>query len=134
MNDYGKFNDGTLTFGDVKKMDYSDSIPFNFVLIDLLLNRKIDVNYILSCYSNAIEQEKDLYISRFNESCVNILQLISDESKGDKEFIKRSLHTVGINRSFNSSYLREKHGYTDKDEKNYDELCEQIYGTNLKNS
>ena len=43
-----------LRFGDIKKMDYNDNLPFKYVLVDLLYKRAIDVNFVLSCYTGAI--------------------------------------------------------------------------------
>lgn len=44
-----------LTFGDIKKMGYNDNLPFNFVLVDLLYKKQIDVNFVLSRYIQALE-------------------------------------------------------------------------------
>ena len=49
-----------LKFGDIKKLEYDDNMPFELVLVDLLYKKTIDVNYVLSCYANAIEIKKDI--------------------------------------------------------------------------
>lgn len=47
-----------LKFGDIKKMDYNDNLPFKFVLVDLLYKKIVDVNYVLSCYTEALDDDR----------------------------------------------------------------------------
>jgi len=61
-----------LTFGDIKKLEYNDNMPFEYVLVDLLYKKGIDVNFVLSCYTNALDRERHLNAMRFNEACVNL--------------------------------------------------------------
>lgn len=46
-----------LKFGDIKKMDYNDNLPFKYVLVDLLYKKFVDVNFVLSCYTEALDKE-----------------------------------------------------------------------------
>lgn len=46
-----------LTYGDIKEMEYNDKLLFKFVLVELLYKKLIDVNFVLSCYDNAINKE-----------------------------------------------------------------------------
>lgn len=123
-----------LTFGDIKKMDYAEEMPFKWVLVDLLYRKFIDVNDVLTCYTNAIEKERDLSAMRFNEACANLTQLVCGNyhGKDKQEAIKRSLHTLNICKAFPPHIYDTMYGYTDEDEKRFDEFCKTIYGTNLK--
>lgn len=123
-----------LTFGDIKKMDYADEMSFKCVLVDLLYRKFINVNDVLTAYTNAIEKERNLSAMRFNEACTNITQLVCGNFKGNdkQEAIKRSLHTLNICKAFPPHIYDTMYGYTKEDEMRFDEHCEQIYGTNLK--
>ena len=123
-----------LKFGDIKKMDYNDNLPFKYVLVDLLYKKLIDVNYVLSCYTEALDKERHLNAMRFNEACINITQMLSGNFKGkDKQkAIKRAIHTFNLNTTLVPHVHDDKYGYTSEDEKELDDFCELIYGTNLK--
>jgi fumarylacetoacetate (FAA) hydrolase family protein len=122
-----------LKFGDIKKLEYDDNMPFELVLADLLYKKTIDVNYVLSCYTNAIDKERHLNAMRFNEACINLTQILGDNFKGKEkqEVIKRAIHTFNLNTSLVPHVHDEKYDYTSDDEKKWDEFCEMIYGTNL---
>lgn len=123
-----------LKFGDIKKLEYDDNMPFELVLVDLLYKKTIDVNYVLSCYTNAIDKERHLNAMRFNEACINLTQMLGDNFKGKEkqESIKRAIHTFNLNTTLVPHVHDEKYGYTSDDEKKWDEFCEMIYGTTLK--
>ena len=123
-----------LRFGDIKKMDYNDNLPFKFVLIDLLYKKQIDVNFVLSCYTDALDKERHLNAMRFNEACTNLTQILGGNFKGKEKqkAIKRAIHTFNLNTTLVPHVHDEKYGYTSDDEKEWDEFCEMIYGTDLK--
>ena len=123
-----------LRFGDIKKLDYNDNMSFEYVLVDLLYKKVIDVNFVLSCYTDALNKERHLNAMRFNEACVNLTQILGDSFKGKEKqkAIKRSIHTFNLNTTLVPHVHDEKYGYTSDDEKEWDEFCELIYGTDLK--
>lgn len=123
-----------LKFSDIKKLDYPDNLPFEFVLVDMLYKKMIDVNYILSCYTNALDKERHLNAMRFNEACINLTQMLGGNFKGKQkeDAIKRAIHTFNINKSLVPHTHDKKFHYTSEDEKKWDEFCEMLYGTNLK--
>jgi hypothetical protein len=123
-----------LRFGDIKKMDYNDNLPFKYVLIDLLYKKMVDVNFVLSCYTEALDKERYLNAMRFNEACVNLTQMLGGNFKGkDKQkAIKRAIHTFNLNTTLVPHVHDERHGYTFEDEKEWDDFCKLIYGTDLK--
>ena len=123
-----------LKFGDIKKMDYNDNLPFNFVLVDLLYKKMIDVNSVLSCYTEALDKERHLNTMRFEEACVNLTQMLGKFFRGKEKqkAIKRAIHTFNLNSSLVPHIHDKEYGYTSDDEKEWDEFCEMIYGTNLK--
>ena len=123
-----------LRFGDIKKLDYDDDLPFKYVLVDLLYKKVVDVNFVLSCYTDAIDKERHLNAMRFNEACVNLTQMLGDNFKGkDKQnAIKRAIHTFNLNTTLVPHVHDKQYGYTEEDEKEWDEFCDLIYGTNLK--
>ena len=88
-----------LKFGDIKKMDYNDNLPFKYVLIDLLYKKLIDVNSVLSCYTEALDKERHLNAMRFEEACVNLTQMLEKNFRGKEKqkAIKRAIHTYNLN-------------------------------------
>lgn len=123
-----------LRFIDIKKMDYDDNMPFEYVLVDMLYKKLIDVNLVLTCYTNAIDIERNLNAMRFNEACTNLTQMLGDNFRGKEKqkAIKRAIHTFNLNTSLVPHVHDEKYGYTSDDEKEWDDFCKLIYGTNLK--
>jgi hypothetical protein len=123
-----------LKFGDIKKLEYDDNMPFELVLVDLLYKKTIDVNYVLSCYTTALDKERHLNAMRFSEACINLTQILCGNFKGKEkqEVIKRAIHTFNLNTTLVPHVHDEKYGYTSDDEKKWDEFCEMIYGTTLK--
>lgn len=123
-----------LRFIDFKKLDYPDDMPMNLVLADMMYKGIIDTNFIMSCYTDAIERERHLNAMRFEESCVNLTQMLGGNFKGkDKEqAIKRAIHTFNLTKTLVPHVHDERHGYTLEDEKEWDEFCKTIYGTDLK--
>lgn len=123
-----------LRFCDIKKMDYNDEMPFKYVLVDLLYKKLIDVNFVLSCYTDAIDKERHLNTMRFNEACVNLTQMLGGNFKGkDKQHaIKRAIHTFNLNTTLVPHVHDAKYGYTSDDEREWDDFCKLIYGIDLK--
>lgn len=123
-----------LTFADIKKLGYDERLPFEFVLVDLLYKKQIDVNFVLSCYTNAIDKERHLNAMRFSEACTNLTQILGDNFKGKekKKAIKRAIHTFNLNTTLVPHVHDAKYGYTNEDEKEWDDFCKLIYGTDLK--
>ena len=99
-----------LRFGDIKKMDYNDNLPFKYVLVDLLYKRAIDVNFVLSCYTDAIDKERHLNAMRFNEACTNLTQILGGNFKGKEKqkAIKRAMyhlsHKIAIQSKFGGKF------------------------------
>jgi fumarylacetoacetate (FAA) hydrolase family protein len=123
-----------LTFGDTKKLEYNDNLPFEYVLVDLLYKKEIDVNFVLSCYTNALDKERHLNTMRFNEACVNLTQMLGSNFKGKEKqkAIKRAIHTFNLNTTLVPHIHDDEYGYTSEDEKEWDDFCKLMYGTNLK--
>lgn len=124
-----------LKFKDFKNLVYPDAMPVNQVLVDLMYKGLIDVNTILSCYTTAIERERHLNAMRFEEACVNLTQLLGDNFKGKNKSaaIKRAIHTFNLNKTLVPHIHDSKYGYTEDDERAWDDFCKTIYGTDLKN-
>ena len=123
-----------LTIGDIRKLEYADEMPFKYVLVDLLYKKAIDVNFVLSCYTDALDKERHLNAMRFNEACVNLTQMLGGNFKGKykQKAIKRAIHTFNLNTTLVPHVHDKKYGYTSDDEKEWDEFCKMIYGTDLK--
>lgn len=123
-----------LTFGDIKKLEYNDNLPFEYVLVDLLYKKQIDVNLVLSCYTKALDEERHLNAMRFNEACVNLTQMLGSNFKGKErqKTIKRAIHTFNLNTTLVPHVHDDEYGYTSDDEKEWDDFCKRIYGTDLK--
>lgn len=121
-------------FVDFKALDYPDIMPMSQVLSDLLYKGTLNVWDIISPYIDAIEKERHLNSMRFEEACVNILQLLSKNFEGeDKETtIKRAIHTFNLTKTLVPHVYDNDYNYTSEDEKSLDDFCKLIYGTNLK--
>lgn len=123
-----------LTFGDIRKLEYDDRMPFEYVLVDLLYKKRIGINFVLACYTNALDKERHLNAMRFNEACTNLTQMLGSNFKGKEKqkAIKRAIHTFNLNTTLVPHVHDKKYGYTSDDEKEWDDFCKSIYGTNLK--
>ena len=123
-----------LKFIDFKNLDYPDGMPMNLVLADLMYKGLIDTNTIMSCYTEAIEKDRHLNAMRFEEACVNLTQMLGDNFKGkDKEqVLKRAVHTFNLTKTLVPHIHDSSYGYTEMDEKKWDDFCKTIYGMDLK--
>lgn len=118
-----------------KKLDYDDSLPLEYIFVDLLYKKQINVNQILECYTKAIEKAKYRSDRQFDEACVNLTAFIDDKFK-DKETkqkaLKRAIHIFNTNERFVPHTYDEKYNYTSEDEKEWDKFFENVYGSDLK--
>lgn len=123
-----------LRFTDFKNLDYPDDMPMNLVLADMMYKGQLDTNFIMSCYTDAIERERHLNAMRFEEACVNLTQILGDSFKGKQRdgVVKRAIHTFNLTKTLVPHVHDGKYEYTDEDEKKWDEFCKIIYGTDLK--
>lgn len=124
-----------LNFGEFKKLDYADGLPFEYVLIDLLYKKQIDVNFILNSYTKAIELAKYRSDRQFDEACINLMVLLDNISKEEEtrpKLLKRAIHILNTNKRFVPHTYDEKYNYTDEDEKEWDKFFEEMYGSDLK--
>jgi len=121
-------------FKHFKALDYPDSMPMNQVLSDLLYKGTLNLWDIIVPYTEAIEKERHLNNMRFEEACVNLTQMLSKnfKEKSKEEAIKRAIHTFNLTKTLVPHVHDTEYGYTSYDEKEWDEFCEMIYGTNLK--
>jgi hypothetical protein len=71
---------------------------------------------------------------RFNEACTNLTQILGGNFKGKEKqkAIKRAIHTFNLNTTLVPHVHDAKYGYTGDDEKEWDDFCKLIYGTDLK--
>ena len=131
--DYRHLN--SIKFGEFKKLDYNDELPLEYILIDLLYEKKINVNLILESYTQAIEKAKYRSDRQFDEACVNLMKLLDNNFK-DKETkqkaLKRAIHIINTNERFVPHTYDEKYNYTSEDEKEWDEFFKSIYESDLK--
>lgn len=123
-----------LRFADFKNLDYPDGMPMNLVLADLMYKGIINTNYVMSCYTDAIERDRHLNTMRFEEACVNLTQMLGKNFKGEykRKAIKRAIHTFNLTKTLVPHIHDEEYGYSEKDEKDWDDFCKTIYGTDLK--
>ena len=124
-----------INFGEFKKLDYDDRLPLEYVLVDLLYKKRINVNLILESYTKAIEKAKYRSDRQFDEACVNLTAFLDDKFK-DKETkqkaLKRAIHIFNTNERFVPHTYDEKYNYTSEDEKEWDKFFENVYGSDLK--
>lgn len=125
-----------MTLDDFLKLvkNYSKSLPMEMVLSDLMFKGKLDTNTILLSYTSALEKERHILNSRFNEAAINLTQILGGnfKKKEQKEDVyKRAIHTYNLNKSIVPHIHDTKYGYTEEDEKKWDEFCETIYGVKI---
>lgn len=121
-------------FKDFKALDYPDMMPMSQVLSDLLYKGTLKLWDIIVPYTEAVEKERYLNHVKFEEACVNITQMLGKNFKGkEKEkAIKRAIHTFNLNTTIAPHVHDAKYNYTSEDEKEWDDFCKLIYGTDLK--
>ena len=123
-----------MTFKDFKDLDYPDSLPLVWVLSDLMFKGDLSFNRVSECYVSALERERHINDSLFNESVINLTQLLGSNFKGkDREQAeKRAIHTYNLNRTLVPHVHDKEYGYTEEDEKEWDEFFERTYGIDVK--
>lgn len=120
-----------LTFGQFKSMDYSDGLSFEYVLVDLLFKKQLNVNEILTAYSTAIEKENHINKKRFEEACFNLGQILSGNFKTEEQkstMMKHAVHTYNMSDSMPPHVFDEQYNYTEDDEAAWDQHCDRAYG------
>ena len=128
-------NNKTMTLGgflNVIDGNYPKYMPLEHVLADLMFKRKLDVNTILASHASALEKERHLLNSRFNEAVINLTQILDDKFTNKEDVYKRAIHTFNLNKTLVPHIHDAQYGYTEEDEKKWDDFCESTYGTNLK--
>lgn len=116
----------------IEQNDYPKYMPLEFVLADLMFKGEIDINTILASHAGALERERHLLSSRFNEAVINLTQMLDDKFAKREDVYKRVIHTINLNKALVPHIHDAKYGYTEEDEKKWDDFCETMYGTNLK--
>lgn len=120
-----------LTFGQVKDLNYSNALPFDVVLTDMLFKGLINVNEVLTAYSKAIEKENHINKMRFEEACGNLGQILSGNFKTEEQkemMMKHAIHTYNMSNSMAAHAFDEQYGYTEDDKAKWDEHCNTTYG------
>lgn len=120
-----------LTFGQIKDLNYPDGVSFEYVLVDLLFKRQLNVNEILTAYSEAIEKENHINKMRFEEACGNLGQILSGNFKTEEQkstMMKHAIHTYNMSNSMATHLFDEQYGYTEDDKAKWDEHCNTVYG------
>ena len=120
-----------LTFGQVKDMNYPSGMPFGAVLMDLLFKKMIDVNAVLSAYTEAIEKENHINKMRFEEACGNLCQILSGNFTTEEQkstMMKHAIHTYNMSNSLATHLFDEQYGSTEDDKAKWDEHCNTVYG------
>lgn len=123
-----------MTFEDFKNLDFLPFMPLEQVLVELLYKRQLDVNAILSAYAHAIERDRTENRMRFEEACICLTQHLSGNYKGsDKDKLtKRMISILNKSTTVPRHIWDEKYGYTEKDEKEWEEFYDTIYGKNIE--
>lgn len=122
-----------MTYGEFKQLNLFEGLPMEVALVDALKRGLINVNEILSAYTHALEIERHEMGCRFEEANLCIYQHLTGNFKGEheEELHKRMIHISNCSKTFVTHSLDKQYGYTEEDEKRYDELCENLYGVQL---
>ena len=119
-----------MTFRDFKSLDYCDELPLEDVLADVLYKGLLNVNTVLSAYTHAIEKDRHENKMRFEESCVCLTQHLSGNYKGEdrNKLHKRMISILNKSTTLPHHLWDKKYGYTEKDEKEWEDFYKTIYG------
>ena len=119
-----------MKYGEFKQLNFSADTPLEDVLTETLFKGQLNVNVVLSAYTNAMERDRHMRRMRFEEACVNLTQLLSGNYKGKdlKEAQQRAIHTLNMSETLPHNIYNEKYDYTDETKKTWDEFCKLIYG------
>ena len=122
-----------MTYGEFKQLDYSDDTQMEYVLTEVLFKGLLNVNVVLSAYSGAVERDRCIRRLRFEEACVNLMQLLNGNYTGEdlKEAQQRAVHTLNMTETLAKNVLNSKYNYTGDVKKKWDEFCKTIYGEEL---
>jgi len=123
-----------MTYEEFKNLGYPDDMPMEFALVQTLYEGKLNVNEVLSAYTHAIEKDRHESKMRFEEACVCMNQHLSGNytKKKDKDDVtKRMIHISNKTKTLVPHVWDKQHGYTEEDEKKWEDFCEMIYGCKL---
>lgn len=124
-----------MTFGDFKRLDYSDNIPISKVIEDLMHDNIIDYAMLSTCYVKSLENRIHEHKSKFNEATTSLMQLLCGNFTKDEDrdkIVKRAIHIMNLNKEMFPHILDSKYGYAKEDEEYWDNFCKRVYGTTLE--
>ena len=123
-----------MTYGEFKNLDYADDLPMEYALVQALFDGKIKILEVNNAYSIALEKERHIRKMRFEESCINLTQLLNGLWKGKdlKVAQQRAIHTLNMSETLPHNIYNDMYDYTEEIKKKWDEFCETIYGENLQ--
>ena len=122
-----------MTFGEFKELNYPYDLPMEHALVQSLFEGKINILEVINAYSTALEKERRIKKLRFEEACINLVQLLSGnyEGKDLKEAQQRAIHTLNMSETLPHNVYNSKYSYTEETKKDWDDFCKMIYGENL---
>ena len=122
-----------MTYWEFKKCfgDTYDSLPMESILTQALLEKRLDVNEILSAYTKALEYERHKEHSKFEEACTCLCQYLSGnftKEEHKSEMDKRMVHIYNQTEFLPSHIYDSEYNYDKDDEKKWDDFCKNTYG------
>ena len=118
-----------MTYGEFIKLGYDPSMPMESVLAKTMYDGTIDFMTVMTAHHIAVERRNHLNKSRFNEACINLVQLLSQNFEGEDLLLaqKRAIHTLGVSAEWGGLW-DSLYGYTEEDKKKFDEEMVKRYG------
>lgn len=122
-----------MTFGEFKRLNYSDDLPMEYALVQSLLDKNINILEVNNAYSLALEKESHIKRMKFEEACINLTQLLCGNYKGKNllEVQQRAIHTLNMSETLPHNLYNSKYEYTDEVKEYWDNHYESTYGVKL---
>ena len=117
-----------MTYGEFINLGFDPSAPMESVLAMAMFDGLIDFAEVMRAHNDAVTKQNMLNKCRFNEACINLVQLLCKNFEGEDllKAQKRALHTLGVSEW--GGLWDSLYDYTVEDKNALDEEMVKRYG------